>query len=322
MSVILGSGEFQYRVDPAWEQLPEGWTFAEVADVAVDSHDRVYVFDRGPHPVTVFDRDGRFLRSWGEDLFTRPHGLHIGPDDTIYCTDIGDHTVRRCTPEGKVLLQLGTPHKPAPFMSGRPFARPAHTALSPTQEIYVCDGYDNARVHKYDPDGKLLLSWGAPGTDPGQFNVPHNVCCDDDGRVYVADRENHRVQVFDGEGRFLAQWNNLHRPQGLWISRGTSPLCYIAECGSYYGNRNWPNIGVRLTVMTHDGQRVGRAGGERPGTGVGEFIAPHGVAVDSRGDVYMSDVAVQGWPGFFPDKPRPAHLRTLHKLTRIGKQQG
>ena len=126
----------------------------------------------------------------------------MAPDDTIWLTDDGDHTVRQCTLEGKVLLTLGIPGKPAPYMSGEPFHRCTHTAMSPEGDIYVSDGYGNSRVHKYSPNGRLLLSWGAPGTDPGEFNIAHNITCDADGWVYVADRENHRVQVFDGNGKY------------------------------------------------------------------------------------------------------------------------
>src|SRR5258708_23819708 len=171
MSVVLGSGEHRYRVVENWAKLPEGWESRDVAAVAVDSKDRVYVFNRGQHPMMVFDRDGNFLRSWGEGLFPRAHGLDIGPDGTLYCTDDGDHTMRHCTPEGKVLMTLGISGKPAPYMSGQPFHRCTHTSLSPNGAIYVSDGYGNARVHKYAPDGRLLMSWGEPGTDPGQFNI-------------------------------------------------------------------------------------------------------------------------------------------------------
>jgi len=157
---IVGSGSYTYRVVADWAKLPAGWTFRDVAAVATDSADRVYVFNRGEHPMYVFDRDGNLLNSWGEGLFHRAHGLHVGPDDTLYCTDDGDHTVRKCTPDGKVLLEIGIPGRPAGFMSGEPFNRCTHTALSPDLDIYVSDGYANARVHKFDPNGKLLFSWG------------------------------------------------------------------------------------------------------------------------------------------------------------------
>ena len=162
MPTILGSGEHRYRVVENWAQLPEGWNLTDVASVAVDSKDRLYVFNRGAHPMVVFDREGNFITSWGEGLFNRAHGLHIDTEDNLYCTDDGDHTVRKCSTSGKVLLTIGIPNKPAPFMSGEPFHRCTHTALSPKGEIYVSDGYGNACVHKYSPDGKLLMSWGAP----------------------------------------------------------------------------------------------------------------------------------------------------------------
>ena len=114
MPVIVGSGDYAYEAHNDWAKLPEGWAFGDVAAIGVDRKDRVYCFNRGEHPMIVFDRDGNFLSSWGEGLFKRPHGIHMGPDDTIYCTDDGNHTVRKCTLDGKVLLEIGYPGKPAP----------------------------------------------------------------------------------------------------------------------------------------------------------------------------------------------------------------
>ena len=166
MSAILGSGEFKYEVMEGWGKLPDGWTFKEVAAVAVDKKDQVYCFTRGAHPIIVFDREGSFLQSWGENVFKRAHGATMAPDETLFLTDDGDHTVRKCTLDGKVLLTLGIPGKPAPYQSGEPFNRCTHVAFSPKGEFYVSEGYGNSRVHKYSPDGKLLLSWGEPGCDP------------------------------------------------------------------------------------------------------------------------------------------------------------
>src|SRR5882724_6932230 len=135
--VTLGSGDYTYEPVENWARLPPGWSFKEIGGVGVDFKDNVYVFNRGEHPMIVFDRDGNFLRSWGEGLFHRAHGLHMGPDETLYCTDDGDHTVRRCSLDGKVLLEIGIPGKPTAYMSGEPFHRCTHTALSPKGEIYV-----------------------------------------------------------------------------------------------------------------------------------------------------------------------------------------
>jgi len=318
MSIILGGGDHRYRVNAQWAKLPDGWEFNDVAAVAVDSKDQVYIFNRGEHPMMVFDREGNFLRSWGEELFTRAHGIHVGPDDLLYCTDDGDHTVRKCTTEGKVLLEIGVPGQPAPFMSGEPFHRCTHTALSPDGHLFVSDGYGNACVHKYSPDGNLVKTWGEPGTGPGQFNLVHNIVADDDGWIYVADRENHRVQVFDVDGKYETQWNNLHRPCGLFMPRGKCPHCFIGELGPGMPvNRAYPNIGPRLSIVTNEGKLVARLGGEEgPGNEPGKFLAPHGLAVDSRGDIYVGEVSYTNWKGTHPGETPSTFLKSFQKLEK------
>jgi hypothetical protein len=315
----LGDGDYRYRVAEDWAKLPDGWEFRDVAGVAVDSKDQVYVFNRSEHPMMVFDREGNFLRAWGEGIFNRAHGLHVGPDDALYCTDDGDHTVRKCTTEGKVLLEIGIPGKPAPYISGEPFHRCTHTALSPDNHIFVSDGYGNARVHKYTPDGKLVMSWGEPGSDPGQFNIVHNIVADDDGWIYVADRENHRVQVFDTNGKYETQWNNLHRPCGLFMPRGDCPHCFIGELGPGMPvNRHMPNLGPRLSIVSNEGKLIARLGGEEGLVNEpGKFMAPHGLAVDGRGNIYVGEVSYTNWPASFGDKPMPKLLHTLKKLEKI-----
>jgi DNA-binding beta-propeller fold protein YncE len=321
MKTTLGSGEHRYRVVENWAKLPEDWEFKDVAAVAVDSKDQVYVFNRGEHPMMVFDRAGNFLRSWGEGTFPRAHGIHIDRNDVLYLTDDGGHFVRRCTTEGKVTLQLGVPGEPSPYMSGKPFHRCTHTALSPKGEIYVSDGYGNAKVHKYSPDGKLLLSWGEPGTDPGQFNIAHNIATDAEGWVYVADRENHRVQVFDGNGRYETQWVNMHRPCALFCCGGKQPTFLLGELGpSLPINRPHPNLGPRLTFVDAKGKTLARLGGENgPGLEPGKFIAPHGLAMDSRGDIYVGEVSYTEGPRLYPKEltPIPFRTRSLQKLEKI-----
>jgi hypothetical protein len=319
MSATFGSGEFTYRIVDDWARLPDGWRLGDVAGVGVDGNDHVCLFHRGPHPLIVLDRAGNYLRSWGDGVFRRAHGVHMGPDDTIYLTDDGDHTVRKCSLDGKVLLTIGIPDAPAAFMSGDPFHRCTHTALSPNNEIYVSDGYGNARVHKYAQDGKRVKSWGEPGAGPGQFNLPHNIACDADGWVYVADRENHRIQVFDGNGRFETQWHNLHRPSGMYMPPGKCPICYVGEIGPYYEfNRGTPNLGPRLSILSNKGELLARIGTEPAGgTGPGQFVSPHGIAVDSRGDIYVGEVSYTAWPNLFPDRPAPALLRSLQKFEKV-----
>ena len=317
MGTILGEGEHRYEVVENWGKLPPGLRYSEVAAVGVDSKDNVYVFARGQNPMIVFDRAGNFLRTWGQGLFSRAHGLHVGADDTLYCTDDGDHTVRHMTTEGKLLMEIGIPGKPAEYMSGEPFHRCTHTALSPSGDIYVSDGYGNARVHKYSPDGKLLFSWGEPGTNPGEFNIVHNICCDDDGWVYVADRENHRIQVFNGQGKYETQWNNMHRPCGLCMTRGKNAIAYIGESGpSMSVNVNSPGIGPRVSLWTLEGKRIAQVG-DATRVKPSQFTSPHGVAVDSRGDIYVGEVARTAMKNKGTPIPDDQDITSLQKLVKV-----
>jgi len=319
--LVLGTGKFRYEPLDNWMKLPEHIVLGEVAAVAVDARDRVYVFNRSAHPMVVLDRDGGFLDSWGSDLFVRPHGLHIGPDQSIYCTDEGSHTVCKCTLEGRLLMRIGMPGQPSPHMSNRPFNRCTHTALAPNGDIYVSDGYNNAAVHKFSPDGKYLMSWGGSGSGRGEFNLPHNIHCDADGLVYVADRENHRIQIFDGDGRYQGQWNQLHRPSAMYMTSGACPLCFVGEIGPYMSHiKNNPNLGPRISILSQ-GEVVGRLdshGG--PGTGLGQFTSPHGIALDSHGDLYVGEVTTSSWPSLFPGKPLPNPLNSLRKLRKLPEE--
>jgi DNA-binding beta-propeller fold protein YncE len=298
---------------PGWGQLPPGWRYVECAGVAVDAKDNVFVFTRGEHPVIVFDRDGCFLRSWGEGLVRRAHAITIDADQSVWLTDDLHHTIRKFTADGTLLLTIGDPDTPSQLQGGKPFNRPTHVAICPrTGYLFVSDGYGNSRVHKYAPDGRHVMSWGEPGTDPGQFNLPHNLATDADGLVYVADRENHRVQIFDGEGRYQGQWNNLHRPCGLFASRREGEHFYIGELGPDLPvNLHTPNLGPRVTVLDHKGGRLCRFGkrGEEPGA----FTAPHTVVVDSRGDLYVGEVS---YTSRGQHETPPREIRSLQKFRR------
>jgi DNA-binding beta-propeller fold protein YncE len=313
MTTRLGSGDCVYEELADWAKLPEGWTFKEVADVVVDSKEQVYVFNRGEHPIMVFEQDGSFGASWGEGMFTRPHGLTLGPDETLYCADDDGHCIRKCTLDGKVLMTIGTPGKPAPRHSGQPFNRPTKVAFDPkTGDLYISDGYGNAKVHKYSADGQHLFSWGEYGTDPGQFNLVHSICTDRDGKVYVADRENHRVQIFDEMGNYLSQWNNLHRPCGLHIE---GELAYIGQLPTHLAvNADYPNLGACVSIHDLTGRRLAKLGDVRLGEEPGQFTAPHGLAVDSRGDIYIGEVSWSAY-GRMLEPPRTA--RCFRKLVKI-----
>ena len=313
--VAVGTAAYTYEVAEGWGKLPDGWSFREAAAVGTDSNDNVYVFNRGEHPMIVFDREGNFLRSWGEGVFPRAHGVTMGPDDTIFCTDDGDHTVRKCKLDGTVLFTLGISGKPTPFMSGDPFNRCTHVAIDPTNgDFYVSDGYGNARVHKYSPDGKHLFSWGESGTGPGQFNIAHNVCTDKDGWVYVADRENHRIQVFDSNGKFQTQWTNMARPCGLYIDQSGEQRVYVGELGVAIGSNDQAfGLGPRVTIMDIKGNTLAKLGDAPQSEEPGRFIAPHGVCIDSRGDIYVGEVS---WTNTGQHLNPPREVRSLQKLVR------
>jgi DNA-binding beta-propeller fold protein YncE len=319
MTGVLGGGEYAYVPTPDWPSGVDITALGEVAGVGVDESDDVYLFTRGPHPVVVVNAAGRLLRTWGEGTFVRPHGIDIGPDGLIYCTDDGDHSVRRCSPDGEVLLTIGVPGCPSPAQSGLPFNRCTHSAVGAGGDIYVTDGYGNARVHRYSSDGEYRSSWGGPGMGPGEFNLPHNILCDEEGWVYVADRESHRVQVFDPDGKYKEAWHNLHRPSALGRMKVPRVGFVVGEIGPYLGaNFGWPNLGPRLSLLDEKGNLIARIQSDMPaGVGLGRFVSPHGVASDSQGNLYVADVMMTAWPSLFPSEDPPVtELRGVQKLTR------
>jgi len=313
-SVTLGNGNFLYKVIENWEQIPNGYSWKETAGVITDENDNVYVFSRGDHPMMVFDKNGTFLKSWGEGIFSRPHGLSKGPDNTIYCTDDGDHSVRQCTLDGKILMTIGNPGNPSSLFSGEPFNRCTHTATDPDSgEIFVTDGYGNSKIHKYTPDGKLIKSWGEPGTGEGEFNIIHNIASDNNGYLYVCDRENHRIQVFDRNGRFEDAWSNVHRPCAIYIDN--DQRVYVAELG--YGNnvsKDVPNIGPRISVLNQNGKVLERIGHLGYGFDTGQFAAPHGLCLDSDLSIYVAEVARTNMSHYTTP---PETLRSFQKLQKV-----
>ena len=314
--VTLDNEDYSYETSGEdWGNLPENWTYKEATAVAVDEKDNVYVFNRGTHPMVVLDPDGNVLRTWGDGIFGNPHGVTIGPDAMVYCVDNGDHTVRKFTPDGKLLLTLGEANKPSPAMGGIPFNLPTHSAVDPRDGgLYVADGYANARVHKFSPDGKHLFSWGESGTGPGQFNIVHNIVVDKDGWVYIADRENHRIQVFDPNGKYETQWVNLSRAACICIDMKDEPLIYVGEyfCG-IGSNRIGTNLGPRVTIMDLKGNILSQLSDQSYGDEPGRFYSPHGIAVDSKGDIYVAEVS---WSDYGSQMDPPRELRSFQKLIK------
>ena len=315
MTDILGNDNFRYEHVQDWHKLPAGAKLIETPGVAVDASDRVYVFSRNPeHPVMVFDRDGAFSHGFGKGVFgNRTHGIFIGPDGSVFCADDGIHTITKWTPEGELLMTIGVSGQSSEKWKGDPFNRPTHAAVSKnTGHIYITDGYGNFRVHKYTGDGQHVLSWGEPGIDPGQFLRPHNIAIDDNDRVIVADREAHRIQVFDTEGAVLDVWNNIHLPNGMTLAPDGN--IYVGELPGMTGESPTPpGMGHRISILSPDGMLLARFGHPDEGSTPGKFIAPHGMAVDSRGDIYVGEVSFT-IRGQHMDPPK--ELRSLTKLVK------
>lgn len=290
-----GSGKYTYELEKGWAKYPADWALLDVCGLAIDARDRVYVLNRSAHPVIVFDREGNLLTTWGEGLFRRAHGAGIGPDGAVYCTDDELHVVYKFSPEGELLQTLGNKGRPSDtgydpvwfdfFWSlttikrgAPPFNRPTGVAVSPSGEIYVSDGYGNARLHKFSSGGDLLLSWGEPGFGPGQFRLPHFVCLDQQGNIWVPDRENNRIQIFNTEGELVDQWTELVRPTDVCMDEeGT---VYVTE------------LGLRVSIFGADGKLITRFGNEDGKDKENAlFLAPHTIRVDSKGDIYIGEVS-------------------------------
>jgi len=285
--MIYRAGEQQYRLVDGWAKWPEKPKTVVICGLAVDSKNRVHVLIRGKYPVTVFDEDGNYLYSWGEGLLQEAHGIYIDKDDCIYCTDEGTHTVSKFTPEGNLLQVLGNKNQPADTgykgqlgvidRVGPPFNRPTDIAIDLSGDIYVSDGYGNARIHKFAPDGTLILSWGDAGDAPGQFRLPHSVLVDKHDRVWVTDRENNRVQIFDTQGNYLDQWTDLDHPTDISIDD--------------QGNVFVSELGRRVSIFNLDGTILSRWSGSEENNEDTLYISPHTISVDLKGDIYVGEVA-------------------------------
>jgi DNA-binding beta-propeller fold protein YncE len=284
MAMTIDAGTRQYELVEGWGQLPEGWVWGQVGAVAVDSEDNVHVFTRTDHPYMIFDKSGKLIDHWGEGIFEDAHGLCITPDDTIYFVDRSPQIVLKFDKRGRHQLALGKRHQPSDTgytdesrvvtHAGPPFHHPTDVSIGPGGEIYVSDGYRNCRVHKYAPDGTLLFSWGEPGQGDGQFVLVHSVW-EHKGRVYVADRQNNRLQVFTPEGKHLETWPGFDQPCKIYID--ANDVMYVAE------------LGARVSIVDLKGNVLGRWGGERSHE-PGAFWAPHGIWPDSSEDLYVSEV--------------------------------
>ena len=289
MPKIVGTGDYTYEVNEEWAQLPEGWDMP-AASVFGDSQDRVFCFSRSPdHHIVIFDREGNYLHHWDAGPFTFAHAIFIDHEGMVWLIDRDIGQVFKYTPEGQLLLTIGTRDYQSDtgmavissslahtvVRPGEPFNLPAGVAVAPSGDIFIADGYGNCRIHKFTSEGKLILSWGEPGSGPGQFILPHDVWIDRRGRVLVADRENNRVQVFTQEGEHLDIWpTEFVGPAALYVD--DDDVVYVAE-----------HNGGDTSIVTLDGQLLARWGGP-------VHRSTHGVWVDSHKDLYVAQPPESG----------------------------
>ncbi len=266
-STFVVFGDRRYAVMRPFLQFPAGMTPGVLSKGAVDSKQNLHLCQRADPPVLVFDRQGKFLRSFGEGLVVDSHGIHVAPDDRVLVVDRDGHQVLIFDPSGRLLCTLGERDKPH---YEAPFSHPTDVAVGPNGDIYVADGYGNTMIHQFSADNKLKRSWGGAGSGPGQFTTPHGVAVLPDGRVLAGDRENNRIQVFDPDGKYLTEWTQFYHPMSI----------YADGKGLVFVSDQAPSVHARR----EDGSIVGRC---KPA-----LEQPHGLTGDSDGNLYIIETRI------------------------------
>lgn len=294
------AGTQTYRVVHGWPHVPSGELLGQVSGVGIGARGDVLVFRRVSRTFITTDtlstepiaeptvlrfsaQTGELITAWGANKFAMPHGLSVDHQGNVWLTDVALHQVFKLDAEGRQLLALG--QRGVAGSDRVHFNRPTDVAQAPNGSVYVSDGYRNTRVIEFDSSGQFVREWGQPGSGPGQFNVPHGIAVDTGGRVFVADRGNARIQVFDSTGRFLAAWqgDSLGRPWAVRI--GADGFIYVVDGG------DMPEHGpdrARILKLTPNGEIVAVFGAF--GNYDGQFVWPHSIAVASDGSVYVGDV--------------------------------
>lgn len=297
----LAGAQGGYQVVHGWPSLPEGRVLGSAAGVAVNSGGEVFVFHRGPRvwseplptdaiagpTIAVFDsRTGKFLREIAAGVFAMPHGLSVDPEGNLWATDVALHQIIKLAPDGRVLMTLGTRGEPG--ADGQHFNRPTQVGFAKDRTILIADGYRNTRIARFSPDGRFLGQWGTPGKGPGEFNTPHGIAIDAAGSVYVADRQNDRIQVFSPESKLQAIWASpkIGRPYGIAMI-GPDRFA-IADGGEQ--PQSGPDRSA-LVIVNSKGELIERIG--RYGNQDGQFRMAHHLATDSSGAIYVVDITGQ-----------------------------
>lgn len=260
-----------------WAKLPPGWNFGECSGVDVDKQDNVWIFNRGAHPVMQFNREGKFLQAWPDIKIVTSHGIRVDPDGNLWLIDVKGHVLIKATPEGRVLMVLGNRQGVAGNNDSKDaFNEPTAIAFDKNGDLYISDGYVNARVIKFTKDGEYVTHWGKKGTADGEFNLVHDLCFDSEERLYVADRTNQRVQIFDKTGKFLGKWTDLGAPWGLAYVRKENCL-YMCD-----------GLNNRILKLSLDGKILGILSSYGKAPGKLDFV--HHLAVDSTGAIYAAEI--------------------------------
>ncbi|HUS07193.1 MAG TPA: peptidyl-alpha-hydroxyglycine alpha-amidating lyase family protein [Bryobacteraceae bacterium] len=257
-----------------WAQLPAGWNFGETSGVDVDKNDNVWVFNRGKHPVIQFDKNGKMLQAWNDMQIVSSHGIRVDPDGNIWTVDVKGHTVFKWTPQGKLLMVVG--RGAGNNETKDQFNEPTGVAFGKNGEWFFSDGYVNSRVVKFNRDGEYLLHWGSKGTGDGEFNLVHDVALDGKGKVFVADRNNQRIQIFDENGKFLSKWTGIGAPWGI---------TYVARENAIY---MCDGVNNRISRLNMEGQVTGVLSSYGRVPGKVDFA--HNIAVDSTGAIYVAEI--------------------------------
>lgn len=284
LAASLQGADSQYKLADQWAHFPAGVTkWGAATGVDVDAQDNVYVLHRNDAmPIMIFDRDGKFLRSWGQGLFKTTHFLRVDREGNVWVTDRGDMQAFKFSKDGKLLMTLGKKGVTGDNTSQDAFNGMADLAVAKNGDTFIADGEGpNTRVVRFSKGGKFLQWWGGKGTAPGQFNVPHSIAIDAKGLVYVADRANNRIQIFTQKGKFLRQWTNFGTPWGLTI-RGDK--IYVVD-----GTEN----NCLLIASLKDGKILEKISGLSNATAV---------AVDSHGSIYVGEVNGTNVKKFVPSK--------------------
>jgi len=318
-----------YDVDPSWPtERDRAW--GAMAGIAVDAGGQIWLFNRGEVPVQAYTAEGKFLHSWGKGQFREPHQLRIDGEGNLWLVDSGLHVVRKYTRDGKPILTLGTFEEAGDDSAH--FNRPTDVAITRNGEIFVADGYGNNRIVHFDKQGRFVKTWGALGSRRGMFSLPHSIAADSLGRLYVADRNNARIQVFDQAGRCLDEWRDLMVPWHIVVTESDD----IYACGS--SPMRWPRLPIPgllvgippkdqlVMVFAPDG-RVKQLWTIPKGQRSGELDWVHGLAVDRQGNVYLGDIqgrraqrflriAPVDPNGVFADEQRPKGDEAIQRTVR------